>query len=136
MSLLWKIIQRLNPRNRTDPAKYYALDVTRSFIDTEKWAKLTSQRGGAKEGDILGILRTAGDVLTDALLDGDSVKWDRVGVWSASITSDGTDTPEGVHKVKKERGIHFRAATELRDALERADEMFTGDITLLPEPPA
>jgi predicted histone-like DNA-binding protein len=98
-------------------------------VDTEKFARLISQRSGAKEGDILGILRTGADVMHDCLLDGDAVKWDRVGVWSAGITSDGVATPEELRRVKKKKSVNFRSATELREKIELADDLYTEEVT-------
>ncbi len=132
MPIQWKAIQRKNPQNATAVPKYYAQDVTRDVWDTDDLAQQVAVRSGMSEGDLLNVLRTLADVIAEALSDGDSVRINRVGVLSASLHSDGgAATPDELRRIRKEVGVNFRAAPELRTALENAGDQFTGDVTTL-----
>jgi predicted histone-like DNA-binding protein len=135
MPILWKAIQRRNPRDPNAAAKYYAQDVTRSVVDTEALAHQIAARSGMSEGDMLNVLRTLSDVIQEELGDGNSVRLERIGVLSSSLTSEGgAATPEELRRVPKDVGVNFRPATELRTYLENAGETFTGEVTNLPTP--
>lgn len=135
MPILWKAIQRRNPRDPSAAPKYYAQDVTRSFVDTEVLAHQIAVRSGMSEGDMLNVLRTLADVICEELADGNAVGLDRIGVLSTSLTSEsGAATPEELRRIPKEIGVNFRPASQLRRFLDNAGETFTGEVTTLPAP--
>ncbi len=135
MPIPWKAIQRRNPRDPSAAAKYYAMDVTRALLDEEDAAHAIAVRSGMSEGDMLGVLRTLADWLAEALSVGDSVRLPRIGVFSASLSSEGgAATAEEVRRLPKDVSVSFRAAPELRRALEAAGDQFTGEATELATP--
>lgn len=137
MPIPWKAIQRKNPRDPSAAPKYYAQDVTRSVVDMEELAHEVAARSGMSEGDVLNVFRTAADIAAERMGHGDCVRFDRIGLLSASLTSEsGAATPEELRRIRKEIGVNFRPASELRTHLENAGETFTGEVTTLPSPPS
>jgi len=135
MPIPWKAIQRKNPRDPNAAPKYYALDMTRSLLDEEDAAHAIAVRSGLSEGDMLGVLRTLADWLAEALSVGDSFRLPRIGVFSASLSSEGgAVTAEEVRRLPKDVSVSFRAAPDLRRALEAAGDQFTGETTELATP--
>ena len=132
MSIPWKAIQRRNPRDPNAPAKYYGMDVTRSVLDTDDVAAELSARSGVTEGDVLSVLRTLTNWLPVTLGNGDAVSLDRLGTFSASLTSEGgAESPEALSRLPRDVGVNFRPSPDLRSALQGAGDHFTGEVTTL-----
>jgi len=104
-------------------------------LDEEDAAHAIAVRSGLSEGDMLGVLRTLADWLAEALSVGDSFRLPRIGVFSASLSSEGgAVTAEEVRRLPKDVSVSFRPAPELRRALEAAGDQFTGETTELATP--
>lgn len=134
MPIPYKAMQRKNPQEPTAPAKFYAYDVTRSRLSEDEAAELIAEQMGTSIAAARGFMEAQGIVYTRALCHGDVVPLAGLGSLSAGVTSDGVATPEELARVKKEKTANFRTAPELKNALERAGDLYTGDVTLLPPP--
>lgn len=89
-----KLVEKVNPADRTQPAKWYANAVNAGKKDIKTIAKEISGRSSLTRGDIENVLSNFVDELPALLKDGFSVQLGEFGTMRLSLSSEGAATPE------------------------------------------
>ena len=89
-----KLVERLNPIDRSKPAKLYANAVNAGKKDLKSIAKEIAGRSSLTRGDIENVICNFIDELPPLLKDGFSVQLGEFGTMHLALSSEGADTSE------------------------------------------
>ncbi len=89
-----RLVEKLNPTDRTKPAKWYANAVNVGKKDLKSIANEIAGRSSLTRGDIENVLSNFVDELPALLKDGFSVQLGEFGTMRLSLSSEGAETPE------------------------------------------
>lgn len=114
MSIFYKIIPRINPRNPQAPKKFYAVAVRKETTTFERIAKLIAGKTSLDHTDALAVVRSMVDVVMDELSEGRAVQLGALGTLSVGLSSKGAESAEkfNVSDIKGSR-INFRPGSDL-----------------------
>ena len=109
---------KINPQEKGDPAKYYAVAKKVSNITLDDIAKEIEKRSSLTRGDILSVLSNLVEVIPLFLRNGNSVSLGDFGTFRLTLQGEGKNTPEEVNarSVKKVRTV-FISGTGLKKEL-------------------
>ncbi|MDR1593471.1 MAG: hypothetical protein LBS43_03155 [Prevotellaceae bacterium] len=96
MSLLYKVISRLNPQNRAAAPKYYAEAVKRGSISFEEFLDAVCKDTTLNRDEVRMALNKAFRTILDFAKLGLTVHLDSLGHIRVTMRSKGMDTPEEV----------------------------------------
>lgn len=122
MAILWHGVQRASKVNDpTAPKLWYAQWVQRSVVGTDELAELISESTTVSKTDVRAVLDALKPQIIRALEHSDSVRLDGLFSILTSVTGEeGTETPEGLDKVKLEADAYIRLHPDIQEALDRA----------------
>jgi len=89
-----KLVEKVNPADRSKPAKWYANAVNAGKKDIRSIAKEIAGRSSLTRGDIENVLSNFVDELPTLLKDGFSVQLGEFGTLRLSLSSEGAEQPE------------------------------------------
>jgi len=87
----FRVIQRKNPL-RPAEKKFYPKALRTTVVDAEGIAKEISYSTTFTEGDTLGLIRTISEVIAQHILRGNSVKLDKLGIFSVGLRGRGAES--------------------------------------------
>jgi len=119
MSIKYKIVERINPKDITAPKKHYAAVTPNGSVDFDTLAEMISEQSALSETDCLAALNILETNIVRELKNGRIVRLGKLGNFQVSLSSEGFDTAEevGVDAITKTR-VLFRPAKKLRDLLK------------------
>ena len=112
----YSVSARINPREKNEPARYYAFSQSNEVMNLNQFAKHIATHGCVyKRADIAAVLTMAVDCLREMLLNGTKVQLGDLGNFYVTFSSEGTLTPNDfnpdIHiksvNVNWERGDEF-----------------------------
>lgn len=112
-----KLVEKLNPTDRTKPAKWYANAVMVGKKDLRSIAKEIAGRSSLTRGDIENVLSNFVDELPVMLKDGFSVQLGEFGTMRLALGSEGAETAETFNISGITPRVVFTAGTYLKKEL-------------------
>ena len=109
-----KLIQKQNPLDRSQPAKWYANAVNAGTKDLKAIATDIAGRSSLTRGDIENVLSNFLDRLPGYLMDGFSVKMGDLGTMRLTLSCDGSDTPETFNTASIKPKLKFVAGVDMK----------------------
>ena len=124
--MMYKIIERKNPRNTDGPAKFYAYIVNMSKIDIDELATRISGTCTITRSDVLGVLSALQEQFIYALQEGKRIHLGDIGSFRVIANGAGSETPEAYSTdlIRKLR-VCFTPNTTLKDALSLKNKKFS-----------
>ncbi|WP_370086298.1 HU family DNA-binding protein [Ekhidna sp.] len=115
MSVNYKLVERLNPRDLTQPKKYYASIINGDDITFEELAQLISRVSNLNYGSVVGTLATLVDVIELQLVHGRQVRLSDLGTLYLKLSSEGTENAEDFKSGNiRKASIRFRPGKRLK----------------------
>ncbi|WP_430815141.1 HU family DNA-binding protein [Carboxylicivirga sp. RSCT41] len=119
MTVKFKVQERSNPQKRGEK-KYYILPVRTGTIKRTQLETEIVELTSLSKADVRGVLITLSELIAKYITLGYNVSIEDVGTLSLRVSSEGSETPEQVTALNvRSTGIGFRAATSLRDGIEK-----------------
>lgn len=119
MAVKFKVQEKANPQNR-DEKKYYVQPIRVGTIRRNELEDEIVALTSLSRGDVRNVLVTSSELIGKYITLGYSVTLEDVGTLSLRVNSEGSDTPEEVNAANvKSTSVGFRAATSLRDGIEK-----------------
>lgn len=117
-----KRIPRANPRDREEPAKFYAQAVSSGEVSMERLAYLISNQCTVRESDCQAVLYALMHNVLDELSQGRVVELGVLGRLQVGVRSHGHDTAEEVSAASVRKAhLNFRPGKRLRNMLATLD---------------
>jgi predicted histone-like DNA-binding protein len=114
MSIIYKVIQRINPRNPQAPKKFYAQAVRGKKLNIKQISKKISEKTLVNHVDVQAVVLALVDVTMAELQESNAVQLGDLGTLSVSLSSEGAETEAKFtpSMIKKSR-INYRPGSEL-----------------------
>jgi len=112
-----KLVEKANPSDRNQPAKWYANAVNLGKKDLKDIAKEIAGRSSLTRGDIENVLSNFVDELPTLLKDGFSVQLGEFGTIRLSLSSYGADKPENFNTNTIAAKVIFTPGTAVKKEL-------------------
>jgi len=114
----YKIIERLNPQDKTAPAKFYPSIVSNGVIDLTELSRSVSKRCSMTYSDVYAVIYALVDVIPENLSNGKTVKLGDLGSFRLTLRSEGADTIDKFNtKLIKQFKVNFRQGAEFKKQL-------------------
>ncbi len=130
MSVNYKLVGRLNPRDLTLPRKYYASIINGDDINFDEFAIIISKMSNLNYGTVVGTLATLVEVIELQLTHGRQVRLGNLGTLYLTLSSDGEAVGSDFQRgnIKKAK-IRFRPGTRLKKLVSNLEfqKVSTGD---------
>lgn len=122
MSVKFKAMERVNPRDLTLPRKFYASLKSGDDVSFEELSDLISKVSNLNYGQVLGALGSFIEIIEIQLKHGRPVRLNTLGTFYLTLTSNGTDTKEelSADDIKKAR-IRFRPGKRLQKTIRNLE---------------
>jgi len=119
MTIIYKTIPKINPREPQVAAKHYASAVPQSKTDIKKISKAISERTSLDHVDTQAVILATVDMVIAELQEGRSVQLGNPGSFAISLSSEGAVTADKFtpSAIKKAR-IIYRPGSEIKDMLK------------------
>jgi predicted histone-like DNA-binding protein len=119
MSILYKVIAMINPRQPLAPAKFFARAIRKERLNIKQISKIISGKTSLDHVDTQAVVLALVDVVINELQEGRSVQLGDLGTFSLSVSSEGAETadkftPSAIKKVR----INYRPGSELTGVLK------------------
>ncbi|QHI35338.1 hypothetical protein IMCC3317_06840 [Kordia antarctica] len=119
MSVNFKVIQRKNPRDLAAAPKSYAIAINSGTVDIDRLAELVGDGSTVRQNDIYAVIIGLVNTIQGELKEGRSVSLGKLGIFSISVSSEGSDTPEEVNANNiKSAKVRYRPGKELKNMLK------------------
>lgn len=116
--LLYHLIQRQDPRDRSKPAKWYATPSSRGRKDITHISADVSGSSSLSRGDIQNVILSLVDQVPKYLVDGQSVELGELGTFRISFSSEGTAQKDDFNASQIDSvKIIFTPSTKLKQML-------------------
>ncbi|MCV6628499.1 MAG: HU family DNA-binding protein [Flavobacteriaceae bacterium] len=116
----YKVIAKDNPQDKTAPVRYYGSPVSSGKVQIEEIAARISKESTLSRHDIIAVLSAFNDALAEYLQQGLSIDFERLGIFSLTFRSHGSDTPEEVNPSKfYAHRPSFRPKPNIRERLKQ-----------------
>ena len=117
-NVTYSVVPRIDPRQKTDPPKYYAKAQASGDVNIREMSERIQQTCTVHKADVQAVLLALEDVITDALKGGEIVRLGDLGTLQIGISSKGAVTEEDydVSLITKAR-INFRPGLALAGIL-------------------
>ena len=117
-NVTYSVVPRIDPRQKTDPPKYYAQAQASGDVSIREMSERIQQTCTVTKADVYAVLVAMEDVIIDALKSGEIVRLGDLGTFQISISSKGAVTEEDYSDalIKKAR-INFRPGIALSSML-------------------
>ena len=113
------VVERKNPQDLSQPAKFYASTQSRGFIDLNGLSKQLAMMSTVSKGDVYAVLVSLTEVIPQYLEDGKIVKLGSLGSFRIALTSKPSDTAEEVTTANvKQLRLRYRPTNELKAQVE------------------
>jgi predicted histone-like DNA-binding protein len=122
MSVKFKSVERVNPKDLTLPRKFYAQIINGDDVSFDELAELISKVSSLNYGEVLGILGTLIEIIEMQLQYGRQVHLNSLGTFYLTLISDGKDTSDGLTSddIQGAR-IRFRPGKRLKKLAKNLD---------------
>ena len=122
MSIKFKSVERVNPRDLTLPSKYYAQIINGDDISFDEFAELISKVSSLNYGEVLGALGTLIEIIEMQLRHGRQVHLNSLGTFYLTLISNSKDTAEELTSddIRGAR-IRFRPGKRLKKMINNLD---------------
>jgi predicted histone-like DNA-binding protein len=118
MAVNFKVIQKKNPQDLLATPKSYAIAISNGTSDIDRLAKLVGDGSTVRQNDVYAVIIGLVNTITDELSEGRSVRLGKLGMFSISVSSEGSDTAEEVNATNiKSAKVRYRPSTELKGML-------------------
>lgn len=126
MSIIVKKIQRVNPREKDAPKKWYPSLVTVEQMDEDEVSEAIADETTLNPNEALMAIRQLRKVIIAAILSGRSVKLGNWGSFYANVEGEPSETKDGVtaENIVRVRVV-FRPGKEFKDAIAKATFAWT-----------
>lgn len=122
MSVKFKAVERVNPRDLSLPRKYYAQVINGAEVDFDDLADLISKLSSLNFGEVMGALGALVEIIIIQLKEGNPVNLGSLGTFYLTMRSEGVASPEELSSNNiKSAVIQFRPAKRLKKMLETLD---------------
>jgi predicted histone-like DNA-binding protein len=120
MSISLRKIERANPRDPQQPKKWYLVQLSKGYVDTDQICQDILELSSLSPGDVKSVIENLKLVIQKRLDAGYSVRLEKFGSFRTSVSSEGMDTSQEltVHQAKPVRLI-FTPAPQLKEALSK-----------------
>ena len=117
-NVTYSVVPRINPREKTDPPKYYAQAQASGDVNIREMSERIQQTCTVTKADVYAVLVSMEDVIIDALKSGEIVRLGDLGTFQIGVSGKGTLTEEEYDSslIKKAR-INFRPGIALSGML-------------------
>ena len=121
MSIKYKTIEKVNPRDPKAPKKSYASAVHETTVKMKGLAKgLAAKSTTASEGDVYSVLIGLRDLIVEHLERGDRVTIEGIGSFAVNLSSEGSDKPEDFHPgLIRKKKVVYTSDSEMKDNVSR-----------------
>lgn len=118
----YKIVQKINPREPANPAKFYALGVSQGEIGVRDLADRIADLSTVTTIDTLAVLEALLKVIPKELAAGRIVRLGELGTFRLNLKSEGSDKPETFNNsMIKGTNLLFRAGKLFRNVLKTVE---------------
>ena len=119
MSNKFKVVQRLDPRDRTLPGKYYAEQTDRYVINFDELLGEITTISTVSIGDTYNVLHTLIQQIKKHLQEGRILRVGELGTFYTTIKSEGKESQDEVDaSTIKKVFIRFRPGVKLKEAIK------------------
>jgi len=119
MSVKFKVIQKKNPQDLTATPKHYAIAINDGTVDIDRLSTLVGDGSTVRQNDVYAVIVGLVNVITGELSEGRSVRLGKLGMFSISVSSEGSDSAEEVSASKiKGAKVRYRPSAELKNMLK------------------
>lgn len=114
----YKIIERLNPQDKTASPKFYPSIVSNGVIDLTELSRSVSKRCSLTYSDVYAVIYALLDVIPENLSNGKTVKLGDLGSFRLTLRSEGADSIDKFNpKLIKQFKVNFRQGAEFKKQL-------------------
>jgi len=118
MTTHFKLIERINPLDKTAPAKFYPSVVSNGVIDLTELSRSVSKRCSMTYSDVYAVVYALVDLIPEKLSDGKTVKLGDFGSFRLTLRSEGADTIDKFNtKLIKQLKVNFKQGAEFKKQL-------------------
>ena len=119
MAVKYKLVDRKNPLDHSQPAKKYAIAVREKKVTPNQMAKVIQDKSSLTRGDIMNTMLSYSDEMKKELLNGNAIEVAGIGIFSLSLSSDGVATESDFNARTHIKGarVRFTPSKELKDAI-------------------
>ena len=118
-TVTYSVVPRIDPRQKTDPPKYYAQAQARGDVNVREMAERIQASCTVHKTDVYAVLVALEDVVKEAIQNGEIVRLGELCTLQVSLSGKGTLTEEEYDdSLIKKAKIIFRPGTILAGALE------------------
>ena len=117
-NVTYSVVQRINPREKNDPPKYYAQAQASGDVNIREMSERIQASCTVTKADVYAVLVSMEDVIIDALKSGEIVRLGDLGTFQIGVSGKGTLTEEEYDSslIQKAR-INFRPGIALSGIL-------------------
>jgi predicted histone-like DNA-binding protein len=120
--VLYKLIERVDPRDPTLPRKFYAQLVSGDDVSFDDLVETIGKMSNLNYGDIVGVLGALIMIIEEQLKYGRPVRLGALGKFYLSLSSSGTDTAEAFTEANiRDARILFYPGRKLKKLLNQLD---------------
>ena len=118
-TVTYSVVPRIDPRQKTDPPKYYAQAQARGSVNIREMAERIQSTCTVTKADVYAVLISLEDVVKEAIQNGENDRHGELCTLQVGLSGKGTLTEEEYEDslIKKAR-INFRPGPVLATALE------------------
>ena len=122
MTLKYRLIQKVNPRNLNEPKKFYAKAVNRGKLSLRQLSKEIADISTVSIVDTIAVIESLILLVPKHITQGETVQLGDFGSFYISLKSEGTECEEDFTSSKiKNIKIQFRPGKELKNAINSTD---------------
>ncbi|MCT4648260.1 MAG: HU family DNA-binding protein [Carboxylicivirga sp.] len=118
MTVLFKPVAKINPRDVSADPLYYAAAIRKEIVDIDQLCELISSNSTMSRSDVYGVVLELLDKIHYVLKEGRTVRLNKLGMFNLSLKSEGVEEAEKLtsHNIKGAK-INFRPEKELKNML-------------------
>ena len=118
-TVTYSVVPRIDPRQKTDPPKYYAQAQARGSVNIREMAERIQSTCTVTKADVYAVLISLEDVVKEAIQNGEIVRLGELCTLQVGLSGKGTLTEEEYeYSLIKKARINFRPGPVLSTALE------------------
>jgi predicted histone-like DNA-binding protein len=122
MALKYRLIQKINPQNPTQPGKFFAHPVTKGEVSVRQLAKEIADISTVSIVDTIAVIESFIQLIPKHLAESEIVRLGDFGSFSIKLISEGAAQEEAFKEAMiKNVKIYFRPGKELKKSLTAID---------------
>jgi predicted histone-like DNA-binding protein len=119
MSIKFKAITRINPRDLAATPKHYATAISQGLVDIDRLSELVADGSTVRQNDVYAVLIGLVNTIQGELSAGRNVRLDKLGIFSIGLSSEGELTSKLVKSSSvKSAKIRYRPSAEMKKMLK------------------